>query len=100
MRVNKLTIINVEVAYAKPDEQVIIPLQVSEGTTVNEAIELSQVLLRFPEIDLVKTKVGIFSQVCKLDAVLKQNDRVEIYRPLLLDPMQARRQRAYGCTRI
>ena len=94
MRVNKLTIINVEVAYAKPDEQVIIPLQVSEGTTVNEAIELSQVLLRFPEIDLVKTKVGIFSQVCKLDAVLKQNDRVEIYRPLLLDPMQARRQRA------
>jgi putative ubiquitin-RnfH superfamily antitoxin RatB of RatAB toxin-antitoxin module len=88
------TLITVEVAYAKPEEQVIVSLQVLEGTTVNEAIELSKILSRFPEIELTKTKVGIFSQICKLDNVLKQNDRVEIYRPLLCDPMQARRERA------
>lgn len=88
------SVISVEVAYATSAEQVIIPLQVIEGTRVSEAIELSKILLRFPEIDLSKTKVGIFSQVCKLDTVLRQHDRVEIYRPLLIDPMQARRQRA------
>lgn len=86
--------ITIEVAYATFAEQVIIPLQVSEGTTVSEAITLSKILSHFPEIDLNKTKVGIFSQICNLDTVLKQNDRVEIYRPLLCDPMQARRQRA------
>ena len=89
-----MAVINIEVAYAKPDEQVILALQVAQGTTVGEAISLSNILLRFPEIDLSKTKVGIFSQICKLDEILKQNDRVEIYRPLLCDPMQARRQRA------
>lgn len=86
--------LNVEVAYATSAEQMIIPLQVIEGTTAGEAIELSKILSRFPEIDLSKTKVGIFSQICKLDTVLKQNDRVEIYRSLLIDPMQARRERA------
>jgi hypothetical protein len=86
--------LNVEVAYATSAEQVIISLQVIEGTTVSEAIEQSKILSRFPCCDLSKTKVGIFSQICKLDTVLKANDRVEIYRPLLHDPMQARRQRA------
>lgn len=89
-----MSLITVEVAYATPAEQLIIPLQVAEGTTAGQAIELSKILSRFPEIDLTKTKVGIFSQVCKLDTVLKQHDRVEIYRPLLCDPMQARRERA------
>ncbi len=87
-------LLNVEVAYATPAEQVIIALQVSAGTTAREAIALSNLLVRFPEIDLTKTKIGIFSQVCKEDTVLKQHDRVEIYRPLLCDPMQARRERA------
>lgn len=87
-------LITVEVAYAASTEQLIIPLQVSAGTTVAEAIELSKILSHFPCCDLTKTKVGIFSQVCKLDTVLKANDRVEIYRPLLCDPMQARRDRA------
>lgn len=88
------SVINVEVAYATFSEQVIIPLQVAQGITAGEAIELSKILSRFPDIDLTKTKIGIFSQICKLDTVLKPNDRVEIYRPLLCDPMQARRQRA------
>lgn len=88
------SLVAVEVAYATPEEQLIIPMQVTEGTTVIEAIELSNILSRFPEIDLNKIKVGIFSQICKLDTVLKAKDRVEIYRPLLIDPMQARRQRA------
>jgi putative ubiquitin-RnfH superfamily antitoxin RatB of RatAB toxin-antitoxin module len=86
--------INVEVAYAAFAEQVIIRLQVIQGSTVEDAIELSKILSHFPEIDLAKTKVGIFSQLCQLDKVLKPQDRVEIYRPLLCDPMQTRRLRA------
>ncbi len=90
----QLALIDVEVAYAKPEEQVIIRLRVPVGSTIAQAIEQSNILTRFSEIDWATIKVGIFSQVCKLDAVLKQNDRVEIYRPLLCDPMQARRDRA------
>lgn len=86
--------INVEVAYATSKEQVIVQLQVLDGTMVGEAIELSEILSCFPDINLSKTKFGIFSQTCKLETVLKQNDRVEIYRPLLVNPMQARRERA------
>ena len=86
--------ITVEVAYATPKEQLIIALQVQKGITAKEAIEQSNILSRFPDIDLVKNKIGIFGLVCKLETVLKPNDRVEIYRPLLIDPMQARRQRA------
>jgi uncharacterized protein len=88
------SLINVEVAYAAFAEQLIIRLQVIQGATVADAIELSKILSHFPEIDLTKTKVGIFSQFCQLDTVLKPEDRVEIYRPLLCDPMQTRRLRA------
>lgn len=86
--------IKVEVAYAKPDVQVLIPLTVEEGTTVRQAIELSGVLSRFPEIDLAKSKLGIFSKLAKADTVLRDKDRVEIYRPLIADPKEVRKQRA------
>lgn len=84
----------VEVAYAKPDVQVIIPLVVKTGTTLEQAINLSGVLDDFPEIDLGKNKVGIFSKPSKKDTVLREKDRVEIYRPLIADPKEVRKQRA------
>jgi putative ubiquitin-RnfH superfamily antitoxin RatB of RatAB toxin-antitoxin module len=84
----------VEVAYARPDEQALLSLEVPEGTTVQQAIERSGVLQRFPEIDLAATKVGIFGKLAKLDAALREGDRVEIYRPLIADPKEVRKKRA------
>jgi len=87
-------LIDVEVAYARPEEQVILALKVPEGASVEQAIKASGVLDRFPEIELPGIKTGIFGNVCSMDQVLRQADRVEIYRPLLRDPKDARRQRA------
>ncbi|PKM11203.1 MAG: RnfH family protein [Gammaproteobacteria bacterium HGW-Gammaproteobacteria-3] len=87
-------LIRVEVAYATPEEQPILNVTLPEGATVEQAIVNSGILTRFPEIDLHTAKVGIFSSGCKLDTVLKESDRVEIYRPLLHDPKEARRNRA------
>ncbi len=87
-------LIEVEVAYAKPDEQALIPLKVPPGTTLEQAIVQSGVLERFPEIDLSVNKVGIFGKVAKKDTVLSPGDRVEIYRPLIADPKEARKKRA------
>ena len=84
----------IEVAYALPDEQVIIPLQVESGTTVEQAIVLSGIQATYPEIDLTANKVGVFGKICKLDTPLKQQDRVEIYRQLIADPKESRRKRA------
>ena len=88
---------DVEVAYATPEQQVIVTLTLPEGGTVEQAIHASGLLNRFPEIDGTDIKAGIFGSVCKLDEPLKQGDRVEIYRPLLHDPKEARRQRAAKC---
>lgn len=86
--------IEVEVAYARPDEQVILALQVPAGSTIEAAIRRSGVLDRFPEIDLAANKVGVFGKVGRLDQELFDGDRVEIYRPLIADPKEARKQRA------
>lgn len=86
--------IPVEVAYAEPDAQVIIPLMVDEGTTIEQAIKLSGVLDTFPNIDLAVNKVGVFSKLGKLDQILREKDRVEIYRKLIADPKEVRKQRA------
>ena len=85
---------DIEVAYAKSDEQLIKSVQADDACTVEQAIELSGMLNHYPEIDLTKNKVGIFSQICALSKCLQENDRVEIYRSLAIDPMEARRQRA------
>lgn len=87
-------LIDIEVAYAKPEQQVIIALKMPSGATVEDAIKASDLLNHFSEIDETDIKAGIFGSVCKLDQTLKQGDRVEIYRPLLHDPKEARRQRA------
>lgn len=84
----------IEVAYALPNEQVLISLDVEQGTTVEQAINLSGVLEKFPEIDLTKNKFGIFGKATKGDEVLRDKDRVEIYRPLIADPKESRRKRA------
>ncbi|MDM8566984.1 RnfH family protein [Candidatus Halobeggiatoa sp. HSG11] len=86
--------INIEVAYAKPDEQMIVPLNVPVSTIAEQAIKKSQILIFFPEIDLKQNKIGIFSKPCKLDTLLRNKDRVEIYRPLIADPKEARRKKA------
>ncbi len=86
--------IHVEVAYALPREQVILPLDMPEGSTLMQAIEQSGILGRFPDIDLDRQKVGIFGKLKKPDQVLRDGDRVEIYRPLIADPKEVRKQRA------
>ncbi len=85
--------IAVEVAYATPDQQLLIPVSLAANSTVEQAIEASGILREFPEIDLSQQKVGIFGQVCGLDKSLSAEDRVEIYRPLKQNPMDARRGR-------
>ena len=87
-------LIPVEVAYALPTEQVILYLEVEEGTIVRDAISRSGILDRFPDIDLSRNKVGVFGKLAKLDTVLHPKDRVEIYRPLIADPKEVRRRRA------
>lgn len=86
--------IPIEVAYAKPDLQTIISLDVKPGTTLIEAIKLSGILEQFPEIDLTQNKFGIFSKASSADTMLREKDRVEIYRSLIADPKESRRKRA------
>ena len=88
--------ITVEVAYARPDRQEIIPVQVPEGTTAYEAVALSGIQTHFPEIDPESQSMGIFGKVLREPRhhSLREGDRVEIYRPLRIDPKQARANRA------
>ena len=84
----------VEVTYALEKKQTLLELEVSEGTTLKQAIELSGIIDTYPQIDLTKDKTGIFGKIAKLDTILREKDRVEIYRPLIADPKQVRKERA------
>ncbi|NOQ93114.1 MAG: RnfH family protein [Methylophaga sp.] len=86
--------ITIEVAYALPDEQVILSLEVAEDCLVEDAIRRSGILDTYPQIDLSTDKVGIFGKMCKLNASLRNKDRIEIYRKLIADPKESRRQKA------
>jgi len=86
--------IEVEVAYALPHEQVILSTMIMEGGTVADAIKHSGIMLTYPEIDLAVNKCGIFGKMTKAATVLRAGDRVEIYRALIADPKEVRRQRA------
>ena len=86
--------IKIEVAYALPHEQVLRKLEVAENTTLADAIKLSGLLEKYPEIDLAKNKLGLFGKLSKADTVLRDKDRVEIYRPLIADPKEVRKKRA------
>jgi len=86
--------INIEVAYALPDVQRIIPLQVNEGIELIDAVKQSGILDEFPDIDIEQSKVGIFGKLKKANTALREGDRVEIYRKLIADPKQVRKERA------
>ncbi len=87
-------LIAIEVVYAKKDRQALISLQLEKGLNAEQAVIQSGILQQFPEIDLDKNSLGVFGQCCKKDRILQNGDRVEIYRSLLQDPMEARRKRA------
>ncbi len=84
---------NVGVCYAEAERQLWLRLEVPDGSTVHDAIELSGVLKQYPAIDLSKQKVGIFGKLAKLDSPVKEGDRVEIYRQITADPSQVKRRR-------
>lgn len=86
--------IKIEVVYALPHEQTLLKLEVPLSSTIADAIRLSGLLEKHPEIDLEKGKFGLFGKLSKTDTVLREKDRIEIYRPLLADPKEVRRKRA------
>jgi uncharacterized protein len=88
------TIIGVEVAYATPDKQSIVPLTVPEGTTALAAAQQSGLDKQYEGVSLDDSKLGIFGKVVAATQVLKEGDRVEIYRPLIADPKEVRKARA------
>lgn len=92
---NTTTIITIEIVYALPNKQTVLTLQIEPNTTVQQAIQRSEILKKYPEIDLESTnKVGIYGKQVKLDTILRHRDRIEIYRPLIADPKEIRRKRA------
>ncbi len=86
--------ISVEVVYALPEKQYQRVVRLEEGSTVELAIVASGLLELCRDIDLSSNKVGVFSRTVKLSDTLQEGDRVEIYRPLIADPKELRRQRA------
>lgn len=91
--------ITIEVAYAAARGQTVLQLEVKNGTTIGEAIKQSGILQQFPEIDLALNKVGIFGKLARTDTLLRDRERVEIYRALIADPKEARRRRAQAARR-
>lgn len=87
-------LITVDIVYALRDVQELITLKFPAGVTVRDAVERSGLLVKFSEIDLTKNKLGVFAKLVKPDTVLRDRDRVEIYRPLIADPKEVRKQRA------
>lgn len=86
--------LQVYVSYATAQREFLRPLRVPQGTTIGQAVETSGVLAEFPEINLVTQPVGIYAKKKTLDTVLRERDRIEIYRPLIADPKDSRRKRA------
>jgi putative ubiquitin-RnfH superfamily antitoxin RatB of RatAB toxin-antitoxin module len=86
--------IRVQVCYAKPGNFILDELTVPVGTTLHDVIKRSGILNRVPDIDLSTCRVGIFGKLKSLDTIVRERDRIEIYRPLLADPKEARRRRA------
>jgi uncharacterized protein len=85
--------LSVDVCYALPEAQTLSPVALPPGATVQQAIDASGILARHPEIDLATLKVGVYGKLKPLDTVLADHDRVEIYRPLIVDPKAARQRR-------
>lgn len=88
--------ISIEVAYALPDKQLILSVQVSQGTSLRDAVKQSGIEKEFPELNLEEARLGVFGKASRYPGtdLVKEGDRIEIYRPLLIDPKQARANRA------
>ena len=86
--------LEIEIVYGLADRQVLKSMTVVEGTTVREATLKSGLEVEFPELDLQQSPLGIFGKAVKDETVLRDGDRIEVYRPLLIDPKEARRKRA------
>ena len=89
-----LDLIRIEVVYAMPTRQAVVKLRLPAQSTVLAAIEASGLLQKYPEIDLEKNKLGVFAKLTRVDTLLRDQDRVEIYRPLIADPKEVRKKRA------
>jgi putative ubiquitin-RnfH superfamily antitoxin RatB of RatAB toxin-antitoxin module len=87
-------LLSIEVAYALPQRQTLLKLEVPAGTTLREAIQRSGLVGRHPELDLERLSVGVFSRPAALHDLVGEGDRIEIYRPLTADPKDVRRRRA------
>ena len=92
--------IRIEVAYATPDKQILLKMDVPAACTVAEAIDLSGIRAEFPDMEPDPIAVGIFSRKVSLDYTLRDGDRVEIYRPLVADPKEMRKQRARAASAV
>jgi putative ubiquitin-RnfH superfamily antitoxin RatB of RatAB toxin-antitoxin module len=84
------------VAFSEPAQQLWLRIEVPEEATVQQAIEQSGILKKFPHIDLVEYKVGIFGKMAELDDPLKPGDRIEIYRAITADPATVPRRVIVG----
>jgi putative ubiquitin-RnfH superfamily antitoxin RatB of RatAB toxin-antitoxin module len=87
-------LVRATVVYARPDRQWELPVQLSDGATLRDAVQCSGLLALAPELDGAPLDLGVYNQRSRADALLREGDRVEVYRPLLVDPMIARRLRA------
>ncbi|MDR0996261.1 MAG: RnfH family protein [Zoogloeaceae bacterium] len=87
-------LIHVDVIYPLPDKQPTVKVTLPEGATLADALKASGLLEKYPEIDPEKGKFGIYAKLSKPDTPLRDADRVEIYRPLIADPKEVRKQRA------
>lgn len=86
--------LHIKVAYALPEEAVVLSLSVSPGTNIEDAICQSGILKRFPDISLHEQRVGVYGKLAPLNDTVREGDRIEIYRPVTVDPKEARRLRA------
>lgn len=96
---NQQQYLEVEIAYANTTHQYISRCLVSPGQTILDVIVQSKILEKFPEIDLQQQAVGVFCKVCDLNTIVSDGDRIEIYRPLTIDPKEARRKKAQHFTK-
>ncbi|WP_269531937.1 RnfH family protein [Chitinimonas sp. BJYL2] len=86
-------IVNVALVYASPDRQHLVQLELAVGNTVGDALSVARGMAEFDGIDFTQLKTGIFGHVCKSDRCLQDGDRIELYRPLIADPKEARHRR-------
>lgn len=88
------SLLQVQICYASPEAQIVLDLSVASGTTIQAVIAESGLLQQAPDIDLMLNRVGIYGKIKPLETLLRNHDRIEIYRPLTADPKDTRRIRA------